>query len=211
MADIIKTVKLDQMIPALVPPIPGAVTGLTITATTPAIVELSWMDLGLFAEQYEIEYGTDATFGVKTTILIPAHPNSSTLEEITGLNLRAATHYFRVRAKSGGGDSAWVSDSYTAPVPAAVINLNVIPLMSGTDAQAEFDDPGMWPTNYEIQVDDDPAFGSPVINTNIAANPNGFTSHSLAGLTASTTYYIRIRAYYGAVYSAYTSGSFATP
>jgi hypothetical protein len=114
MGDIIRVAKLKKDVVIPLPPLPSALFPFSATPFSSTIIDLTWIDFGPYATQYDLEWGTDPTFAVKTSVTLPATPNSSGLYTLTGL-ISGTQYYFRIRATNAAGSSAWASASATTP------------------------------------------------------------------------------------------------
>ena len=114
-----------------------------------------------------------------------------------------ATYYWRVQANGTNGPSDWSEvRSFTSP------NAPGIPLLSLPAANAlttNYSPTFKWsivsvPLNtvfdhYQLQVDDDPAFGSPVIDDVSLTSPAATQLDAPLSLTPNTSFYWHVRAF----------------
>jgi len=162
----------------------------------------SWHDPNAdnsFTTGYSIQVSTSSTFSV---IVHNASVQAGVTTYTPGINLPAGKLlYWRVRANGSNGSSLWVSRSFTSPMPPSVpllllpakdsLNQNYTPLLEWSivtvTAPATF-------ARYQIQVDDDPLFASPLVdNTSFTrATQNQFITPPLA---QNTRFYWRVLAY----------------
>lgn len=209
MADIIITIKHaeDIVIPPL--PAPGALT-IICSALSTSSLRVGWTDAGNLAEYYVIEYGTSPSFTSVTTITnITATPGAGGFYDITGLNLLTTEYYVRMRAVNNGGVSAWDYYTFSPPTPDALINL-VLTAIAGPAVKVEFDDPGMFAANYDIDISTSSGFVT-YTRVTIPSNPMSHITHTFsAGIVAATTYYVRVRPINGLLINAFISGSVTT-
>lgn len=112
MADIIRTIQLkeDLVIPPI--PLPDALTTFTATPFSATIIDLGWVDPGLLAADYELQYSTSAIFATSTQVILPSAPGAGGVYSVTGL-ITATLYYFRIRARNASGNSAWATASAT--------------------------------------------------------------------------------------------------
>lgn len=106
--------------PALPPPGagPNAPSGLAASATSSTQVNLTWADNAANEDGFELDQATNSTFtsGLVTTTLSA----NSTSRTVTGLTA-ATTYYFRVRATSGAGSSAYSGTTSVTTQNAVVV------------------------------------------------------------------------------------------
>lgn len=148
-------------------------------------INISWDWLNFFGPDFDFELDHGGVQGedLSTTV----NTNSIT---IAGPLLFNTTYNWYVRSQSDPLQT-WIGPfSFTTTVDD--INL-IFPanLSTGIGTSLTFtwsSAPGA--NDYQIQVDDDPAFGSPFIQT----TTGGPTSYAAAGLTPGTTYFWRVRA-----------------
>jgi hypothetical protein len=126
--------------------------------------------------------------------IIHSNPNAGMDETVTGLTGNTR-YYARVKAHNAAGAGPWSS---TRPL----LTAPTVPSKPGTPTVSNITSTGArltWtvPTNngggtidyYDVQVDNDPAFGSPIVNVD---SPNNV--EDVTGLAPNITYYARVRA-----------------
>lgn len=185
----IRTMKTLASAPQLASPGNGA----SVNALRPV---LDWSDISN-ATGYQVQASITTTF---STLLINAATTSSTYTHTTDLP-KNKTIYWRVYAKSLGGNSAWSSiHSFITPAPPAVPVL----LRPATKSKPATLSPTFeWKpvvtvgaeaaSKYELQISTDPTFanlGSSVVTVNAPT-----VSYTVGSpLATSSTYYWRVRA-----------------
>ena len=170
---------------------PGPVRGVRVE-TTSSSATLTWNlpATGGAPTSYDVRYGTGSD-----TTANPYEPETTTDREILLIGLSASTSYgYRIRAINADGRSGWVEGSFTteaAPlvVPGMVRNLAAIGASQNT-IRATWDPPdvtldfGLADT-YCIEWSEDTSFANQQFV--------GFaTSYIITGLTAQTTYNVRV-------------------
>lgn len=181
-------------------------TTLTITPDAPAMSAASWIsqtayhaswtapyDGGAGLSGYHLQVDDDPGFSSPhlDTTLSPATLG----RDVTGLTLNTQ-YYARVRTWNGNGYSGW---SATQPVLTSPGVPNVPPAptftgVSGVSGTMNWVLPsanGSPVDQFYIQMDDDPAFGSPVVN---GTAPLATRQWQANGLIPNRTYYARVQA-----------------
>jgi hypothetical protein len=187
--------------------IPSAPTNLTATASSSTQINLSWTDNSNNETSFKIER---APGGTSTYTEIASVNAGVTTYQNTGLS--ASTSYiYRVRAYNSAGHSAYTNTSTAttqappATTPAAPTNLTAT-ASSSTQINLSWTDNSNDETSFKIER----APGGTSTYTEIASVNAGVTTYQNTGLTASTSYIYRVRAYNSAGYSTYTNTSTAT-
>lgn len=205
-------VDADEAAPPVAPVPPGAPFALTATvaASSPSSqIDLSWIDNADNESGFKIERCTgnpcvDA-WGQITTV----GPNVTT-HASTGLSA-STTYTFRVRAYNGGGDSAYsneasaITDAQAAPAAPSTLSITDV-------ASSRID------LSWQDHADNESGFkierctGHPCTDAfvQIAAVGTNVTTYASTGLSPSTTYTFRVRAYNGGGDSAYSIEAWAT-
>ena len=160
-------------------------SGVLAQPDSPALI--SWTSVP-GATQYHLQVSTDQNFTdpTKITTFTPTRTTSAIHPEQQVPN----TYYARVRADLSGGISTAFSQpiSYTIQGLAAAVRLS--PADSGVVTDAVLDwKPVPGAATYQLQIDDDSNFGSPVVNQ---SNIDG-TRFSPPKTVANNTYYWRVR------------------
>lgn len=186
---------------ATVPPAP---TGLSATAASSTTINLSWTDASSNETGFQIERST--TSGSGYTLVTTTAANATSFSN-TGLTA-ATTYYYRIRAVNADANSLYtaeVSATTSSSVPAAPTSPTAT-AQSSSSIQITWTDASNNETGFEVERSLTSGSGFALVTTT-AANATSFTN---TGLTASTTYYYRIRAVNASGQSAYTSQVTAT-
>jgi len=162
-------------------------TNFACTTTTYNSATLGWT-AGGEETAWQMVYSTDAGFDKDAATPIDITTNPYTL---TGLS-ESTTYYAYLRAKSGEDVSSWTSKiSFTTPVqypaPTALASsgeTTSAATLSWTAGSSETS----WEISYSVNSD-----FSESTDVNVSTTP----SKELTGLTANTTYYVKVRANYG--------------
>jgi hypothetical protein len=192
-----------------VPPLLTAPTALTAAASSASQVNLTWEYNGNSDPNFQIERCTGAVCTNFAQIATVAG-GSDTRYSNTGLSANT-TYTYRVRAYNSVGNSAYTNTaaattSGSAPAPAAPSALSAT-AVSASQINLTWSDNSNNETGFSIER----CTGTGCTNfTQIATAVAGVASYSSTGLTASTAYTYRVRAYNGAVYSAYSNTAAAT-
>ncbi|SDS43056.1 S8 family serine peptidase [Opitutus sp. GAS368] len=187
------------------PTIPAAPSNLSATATSSSAINLTWTDNTNNEDGFRVERSTDNT----TFTQVASLAANSTSYSDTGL-AASTTYYYRVRAFNSAGNSGYsntASATTQAPpptVPAAPSNLSASATSSSAINLTWTNNATNAQGNTVERSTDNATF------TQIASLAAGTTSYSDTGLTASTTYYYRVRAFNSAGNSAYSNTASAT-
>ncbi|MCD8007467.1 MAG: fibronectin type III domain-containing protein [Clostridiales bacterium] len=143
------------------------------------------------ATGYQVQYSTSSSFSSGNASIT----TTSTSYTITGLT-SGTTYYIRVRAYYSSTYGAWSSSTSIIYLAQAAIS-SVSNTTSGITVK--------WSavsgaSGYQIYISTSSSFSS---NTSSAKTTS--TSYSVTGLTSSTTYYVKVRAYSGSTYGAWSS------
>jgi len=170
--------------PSSAPSLSSPLNDSSTCDTTPTF---SWGSVS-GATSYRIQVDDDPAFGspeIDTT--------TSSTNYTPGLALLPDTYYWRVQASNSCGDGPW-SSAWNVTIlssPSSAPSLSSPPNDSSTcDTTPTFS----WSsvsgaTSYHIQVDDDPGFGSPDIDTTTSS-----TNHTPGVALSPNTYYWRVQA-----------------
>ncbi len=175
--------------PPAVPAVPGSVAASAVSASQ---IKLTWADVS-GETSYKVERSTNATAG-----FVQVNAPGANATSFTDSGLAASTtYYYRLRAANGTGNSNY-SVVVNAKTQAVVTPPPAIPPVPGSFAAAAVSVSQIkltWSdvageTSYKIERSTNATTGFVQVNAP-AANATSFTD---AGLTASTTYYYRLRA-----------------
>jgi hypothetical protein len=185
------------------PTIPGS---LTTTAASSAQINLSWTD-----SNYETSFSIERAPGGTTNFVEIATVGSDiTTYQNTGLT-SSTSYVYRIRASNSVGYSDYSNPSTTttqatpATAPAAPTVLTSTAISSSQINLSWTDN-----SNNETLFSIERAPGGTTSFTEIATVSAGVSTYQNTGLTASTSYVYRVRAYNSAGYSVYTNSPTAT-
>jgi hypothetical protein len=187
---------------ALPPQAPG---GLAATTASSSQIDLSWTDNSANESGFKIERktGSGGTYTQIADVGAGIISHSS-----TGLTA-STTYYYRVMAYNSGGNSSYSSEANAttsaAAAPAAPSGLSAT-AASSSQIDLSWTDNSSNETGFKIER----KTGSGGTYAQIATVSADVTSYSSTGLTASTTYYYRIRAYNSNGNSSYSNEASAT-
>jgi hypothetical protein len=173
-------------VPALVSPANGA-TGVPLTPT------LDWDD-AVNADAYQVQVAIDSTFNM--LIVDESGLTSSSYDIPSGLLNNGSTLYWRVRASNKAGTSNFSSAfSFTTIQAAPSVPVLTSPINGATGQPLSLDldwDDAANAETYQVQVDTDSLFTSPVIDvSDITSSVFTINPGILENLT---TYYWRVSA-----------------
>ena len=184
---------------------PAQPTGLAATVVSSSQINLSWNNV-LNETGYELQRATNSAFtaGLVTSTTVA----DDVTDSATGL-AASTTYWFRVRAVNAAGASSYstaVSATTQAGVPAQPTGLAASVVSSSQIDLAWID--VATETSYEVQRAPTSAFGTGTVT--LPANAANDTTISATGLSASTTYWFRVRAVNAAGASSYSTAVSAT-
>src|SRR5437588_514548 len=174
---------------------PAAPSSLTATAASTSEIDLAWSETSTNVAQFKIERSTD---GVNFTQITTAAAGVTTYKD-TGL-AASTTYYYRVRASNTVGNSAYsnvASDITSVPSAPALLTA---PAVSTSEIDLAWSESSTNVAQFKIERSTDNVNFTQI--TTVAA---GVITYKNTGLTASTTYYYRVRANNSAGDSAYSN------
>ena len=187
-------------------PVPASPTNPASSGQTTQIV-VTWTDASSNESGFHVERATDANFTQGLTTFSAA-ANAQSYADTTASS--GVTYYYRVSSYNNTGDSVYstvVSASRTgASAPTAPSNLSAT-AASSSQINLSWTDNSSNETGFYLDRATDSGFSANLITATLGAN---VTTSSATGLSASTTYYFRVRAYNANGSSANTSTASAT-
>lgn len=185
---------------------PAAPSGLNVGVVSSSQLNLSWTDNANNETGFRIERstGTSTTYTEIATV-------GANVTSYSNTGLAASTQYnYRVRAYNGTGNSAYTAvvsgttqSSTTIPAAPSALNVSVV---SSSQLNLSWTDNSSNESGFRIER----STGASTTYTEIATVGAGVSTYANTGLSASTQYNYRVRAYNGAGNSAYTSVVSAT-
>ena len=160
---------------------PGQVTGLTVGSTSSSELAVSWNAVS-GATSYKVERSTSSGSGFSQILNSPATSIGN-----TGLN-QGTRYYYRVRATNSNGDGAYSSEANNFTRPGQVTGLSAT-AASSSQINLSWSNPSGTETGYQVYR----STASNMSGQTLIGSPTG-TTFSATGLSASTTYYFRVRA-----------------
>jgi hypothetical protein len=174
-----------------------APTGLTATAVSASQIDLSWTDNATGETSYRIERSMNGTSS--WTVIGSAAANATSYSDTTVLSL--LTFYYRVTALSGTNASS--PSNVAADTTPADLNAPtdlIVDAISTTALRLTWTNTSLGQDGTKIERSLDGSTGWAQIDT-VLGSANTYDN---TGLSTTTDYYYRVRAYYDALNSAYS-------
>jgi hypothetical protein len=186
---------------------PNAPSGLSASAVSSSQINLSWTDNSSNETGFEVKRATDSGFTQNVTW---NGGITGTTYSDTGLSA-STTYYYKVRAQGSAQNSAYSAavSATTSPSGATIPNPPsglTATAVSNSQVNLSWTDNSNNETGFEVKRATDSAFTTNVVWRGGIAG----TSFSDTGLSASTTYYYKVRAEGTAGKSAYSTAVNAT-
>jgi hypothetical protein len=179
--------------------IPAAPSGLGVTTVSTTQLKLAWTDNSSNETGFKIERSPD---NVTFTEIDTVTTNVVTYDN-TGLTA-GTTYYYRVRATNSSGDSSYSSvasgTTTSAGSPPTAPSALAVGTITATSIKLSWTDNSNNETGFKIERSTDN-----LTFTEIATTTVNTATYTNSGLTGSTLYYFRVRAYNGGGNSSYTS------
>lgn len=187
---------------------PAAPTGVSATAVSPQQIDLAWTDASSNEDGFAVERAPDVAGVPGTWAPLATLAANATSYSDTGL-ATATTYHYRTCATNAGGSSAWAG-----PVSATTFAVVAPSGLSATAASAvqidlTWTDNSSDETGFKIERAPD-VVGNPGTWAQVATVGAGVTSFLSTGLSPSTKYHFRVRAYNGSGNSSYSAAANAT-
>ncbi|HEY0371799.1 MAG TPA: fibronectin type III domain-containing protein [Thermoanaerobaculia bacterium] len=186
---------------------PNAPSNLSPSVVSSSQIDLTWTDNSTNETGFEVKRATDSGF---TQNVVWVGSIQGTSYSATGLS-PSTTYYFKVRAQGSSQNSAYSSavnattTSSGASIPNAPSSLSAT-VLSQTSVSLQWTDNSSNETGFEVKRATDSGFTQNVVWIG-GISGNTYTN---TGLSASTTYYYKVRAENAAGKSAYSNSDDAT-
>jgi len=191
----------DATTPSNAPPPPNAPSNLAGIALSHSQINLTWADNSSDEDGFKIERkkGLNGTF----TEIAQVGPGVTSFSS-TGLNANVK-YFFRVRAFNAGGNSAYSAEINVMSLLKTPTNLTAT-TVSSSQINLAWTDQTTSESGFKIER----KTGAAGTYAEIFTTGVNVTTHSDNGLTASTPYFYRVRAFNATNVSAYTNEANAT-
>jgi hypothetical protein len=181
---------------------PNGPTGLSGTVVTNRRIDLSWTDQASNETSFFLERATNSSF---TQNLAIATLSSNATSYQDSAVAPSTTYFYRLRAYNSAGYSAYSNVvNYATPaaaLPAAPTSLNGA-VVSNSRIDLIWTDNASNETSFSIDRATNSSFTQNLVTKSVVSNT---TSYQDTGLSASTTYYYRVRAANVDGYSGYSN------
>ena len=174
---------------------PNTPSGLSAASVSATQINLAWTDNSNNETGFKVERSTDG--GANFTPLFTTAANAVSFND-SGLNANSTLTY-RVRAANGSGDSAASNSASATTWPLAPTGL-LATAVSASQIDLNWTDTNTGESGTHIERSTDGVIFSEIAT--VSANVN---TYSNTGLSASTPYTYRVRAYNGGGNSAYSA------
>jgi len=175
---------------------PTAPTGLSASGVSETQINLAWADNSSNETGFKIERKTGAA---GTYSQIGTAPANTTSYNDTGL-AAGTIYYYRVKAYNSNGDSSYSNEANANSLLNAPSSLSGA-ATSPSSTAIYWTDNSSGETGFKIER----KTGAAGTYSQIGTAPANTTSYNDTGLTASTVYYYRVRAYTADVNSSYSN------
>ena len=181
---------------------PGAPTGLTATAASASQINLVWTDNATDETGYKIERKTGATGAWAQITTVGA---SVTSYNNTGLAAYTA-YYYRVRSYNTNGDSAYSNEANATTIALPAPDNLTATAVTASQINLAWRDNSANETGFKIER----KTGAAGTWAQIATTAANVVTYSNTGLSQTTEYYYRVRAYNSTHNSTYSNEANAT-
>src|SRR3954452_22739808 len=187
---------------------PAAPTNLAANAASPTRVDLTWKDNSSDESSFIVERSTDSAFTAPTQLNVA---NDLTSFSDTGV-APATAYWYRIRSRNAVGTSAWsnvvtvTTPSNAPPTPPAAPSGTAATAISSSRIDVSWTDNSSNETGFVVERSPTSAFTT----VQSSSVPAGATTFSDTGLSATTTYWYRVKAVNAAGSSAASPATSAT-
>jgi hypothetical protein len=180
---------------------PDAPTGFSVSVLSSSQIGLSWTDIADDESGYKVERKTGSG-GTYTHI---ATVDEDTQIYTDSVLTDGTTYYYRTRAFNGAGNSGYSNEDNEATYIIAPTGLSASGV-SSSRIELSWSDDSAAESGYSVEQKD----GSGGVYSEISTVGAGVTTYNDTALSASSTYYYRVRAYNSTGNSDYSNESSAT-